>query len=441
MNDNVFSHNATSSEATGNFAPTQPPHPVSQLPPKAAPAALSVMYVIPYLLFLLFSVGMFAAARILYFYESHCRKNRGGERQGNEGSNHRRSSEHSRRSHSRHSTPRNSNVSIGDATVVALGMSDRIRLYRRTFDKNKHCHVLGPTNFRHPRRQSNETIASVNDESVKENDNEDIKSVCATTGDDDINSVNAIDEEDPSWIYLNLSPPDFDNDENDSPPSPKKEKRDDDNKTTLRRDKDAIYSSHTCESLETITTATSKTMSEEGSIVNDTNPITRVSGTCIICFEKFKVGETVVWSDDTTKCRHVFHEDCMVRFLATHSKRTKRRHSSDSDNHHSAISYSYEENPCPICRRTFCTVKHDDLVMAVLLKSVAVALGEEEEDLPNYSRGGGEGSPFTSSERGQRIAATTYALASATIGNSASMPETDFFQGEFSFDSMMRSGR
>lgn len=440
MNGNVFNHNATSSEAIGNFAPTPPPFPVSQPPPKAAPAALSVMYVIPYLLFLLFAIGMFAAARIFRFYDAYRRKNRGNEGQANEGSNHRRSSEHSRRSYSRHSTPRNSNVSIGDATVVALGMSDRIRIYRRTFDKNKHYHILGPKDFRHPRRQSNETISYVNDENVKINeDEEDIKSVCATTSDDDINSVNAIDEEDPSWIYLNLSPPESDNSDNDneSTPSPKKEKKNDDDKTTIRRDKDAIYSSHTCETIETITTATSTTMSEGGATVNQANPLTRVSGACIICFEEFKVGETVVWSDDTTKCRHVFHEDCMVRFLATHSKRTKRRHSRDPNNQHSAISYSYAENPCPICRRTFCTVKHDDLVMAVLLKSVAVALGEEEEDLPNFSRGGGEGSPFTSSERSQRIAATTYALASATIGNSASMLDRDSFQGEFSFDDIL----
>mmetsp|Transcript_18881 Transcript_18881/g.38865 ORF Transcript_18881/g.38865 Transcript_18881/m.38865 type:complete len:391 (+) Transcript_18881:1-1173(+) len=390
------------------------------------------MYVIPYILFLIFSIGMFGAARIFRFYNIHCRKNRDtDEEQGNESNHQRRISEQSLRSsrHSRYRSPRNSNTSIGESTVVALGLNDRIRLYRRTFDKNKHYHILSPKDFRRP--SDDETSE---DFSVGENDN-DMKSLCVAV-DDDINSVDAIDEEDPSWVYLPFTISESEcSDSNDSTPcpSPKTEDRDEEN-ATIKRDKDAIYSSHTHETMETVTIATSSTTITEGDNSDADPPITRVSGTCIICFETFKVGETVVWSNDTTKCRHVFHEDCMVRFLATHSKRTKRRMSSDSEGLGSAISYSYAENPCPICRRTFCTVKHDDLVMAVLLKSVAVALGEEEEDLPAHG-GGGEGSPFTSSERSQRIAATTYALASATMGAS-SMPDRDSFHGDFSFDTM-----
>ena len=398
MTDNLFEHNETLSA----LAPTEAPYGVSPSP-RAAPA-LSIMYVIPYLLFIVFSAGMIFASRLFRCYDKYCRR-------GNSRSNNEEDSvddeEYRPREifRSYHSSSTDDYYDVGEATVVALGMRDRIRLYRRTFDKNKHFHVLTSKNFQCPDDSSD---TDENDEETircSMSDAVDIESTCALhESDDDIDSVGGTDSEDPRCIYLPMAsstPLDPDLETNNYSTPQKGE-------ATTKKDPDAIYSSHTCQTIETATTVSTTNESICSS------PLTKVTGTCIICFEKFRIGETVVWSDDTTACRHVFHEDCMVTNLATHSKRIKRPLGGHEMNQQSAISYSYAENPCPICRRKFCTVSHDDLVMAVLLKSVAVALGEEEEDLSIQN--GGEAPPVANSERSQRIVATSYALASATMG-------------------------
>lgn len=403
MSDNLFLHNETFSAVEPDSFPTEAPH--GMAPSAKAGQALSVMYVIPYLLFVVFSAGMIFATRLFRCYHDYCRRGRRSSNDEEEifdGEVHGRT----RTLHSNHSSSISDLYDVGEATVVALGMRDRIRLYRRTFDKNKHFHVLTRRNFQSPDeiddfdQNEDETIHCSMSDAV------DIESTCALhDSDDDIDSVAGIDDEDPCWVYLPMesSSPGFNFETNDYF-TPKKQE------PAAKKDPDAIYSSHTCETVETATTV--GTTNE--SISNP--PLTKVTGNCIICFEKFRVGETVVWSDDTTVCKHVFHEDCMVTNLATHSKRTKRPLGGEARFQQSAISYSYAENPCPICRRKFCTVSHDELIRAVLLKSVAVALGEEDEDLPRSHRDGGDASLVANSERSQRIAATSYALTSATMG-------------------------
>uniref|UniRef100_A0A7S3LFV5 RING-type domain-containing protein n=1 Tax=Amphora coffeiformis TaxID=265554 RepID=A0A7S3LFV5_9STRA len=49
---------------------------------------------------------------------------------------------------------------------------------------------------------------------------------------------------------------------------------------------------------------------------------------CIICFRDYEVGEQVVWSSSET-CRHVYHMECMLKWLSTGKKK------------------------CPICRSWF----------------------------------------------------------------------------------------
>jgi len=128
----------------------------------------------------------------------------------------------------------------------------------------------------------------------------------------------------------------------------------------------------------------------------------RNDGTCIICFEEFAVGDVIVWSEDQD-CSHIYHEECMIQYLTTkrrpkeivvtydndsdtdgdstndHSENTEEtedttssNNDSDSDSddterdnmndnvnkdHNTII----EKNPCPTCRRTFCTVTLEDL--------------------------------------------------------------------------------
>jgi hypothetical protein len=54
--------------------------------------------------------------------------------------------------------------------------------------------------------------------------------------------------------------------------------------------------------------------------------------TCAICLASYQTGETVVWSSNSACC-HVFHEDCISKYLETIK----------------GAGY-----PCPCCRQRFC---------------------------------------------------------------------------------------
>lgn len=85
--------------------------------------------------------------------------------------------------------------------------------------------------------------------------------------------------------------------------------------------------------------------------------------TCVICFEDFVPGNQIVWSENSF-CRHAFHKECMVRYLANNSHR--RQSSSLS----ASSSGTVEDNPCPTCRRrNYCTIQRDNLAMVISLES------------------------------------------------------------------------
>jgi len=179
-----------------------------------------------------------------------------------------------------------------------------------------------------------------------------------------------------------------------------------------------------------------------------------VPGQCIICFEHFEQGDKVVWSETPSSCQHVYHEDCMVHYLASHSMRTKQLvYPNDDENNQNHQTGSYSENPCPTCRQRFCTISREDLILAVLLKSVQVALLEEDEEQQQQpqqslsssgaessqgqapterddveigiSLGGDAGNEDEENDRGERIATvTSLALASVTIRNGGSLAAT-----------------
>lgn len=41
-----------------------------------------------------------------------------------------------------------------------------------------------------------------------------------------------------------------------------------------------------------------------------------MSNACMICLDPFRVGDDVTWSKNTPECRHVFHEECLMEWLA-----------------------------------------------------------------------------------------------------------------------------
>ena len=61
------------------------------------------------------------------------------------------------------------------------------------------------------------------------------------------------------------------------------------------------------------------------------------SGLCAICLDPYQQGETIVWSQDR-ECPHVYHKECFLDYLSN-KKNT-----------------DLKDNPCPTCRRNFCSV-------------------------------------------------------------------------------------
>jgi len=86
-----------------------------------------------------------------------------------------------------------------------------------------------------------------------------------------------------------------------------------------------------------------------------------IKGMCVICFEDYKIGDAIVWSENV-QCNHVYHLDCMVEYLAQNSKREK----------HGANDIVDSNNPCPTCRRTYCAVTKEDVEQILVQKTPSV---------------------------------------------------------------------
>jgi Ring finger domain len=66
---------------------------------------------------------------------------------------------------------------------------------------------------------------------------------------------------------------------------------------------------------------------------NDGSTWRLLSDPCAVCLHQYQVGDSVVWSPND-KCRHVFHQHCLVRWLL-----------------HQATGSDF---PCPVCRQPYC---------------------------------------------------------------------------------------
>jgi len=93
----------------------------------------------------------------------------------------------------------------------------------------------------------------------------------------------------------------------------------------------------------------------------------RVPNSCSICLDGYGPGETVVWSSNP-ECRHVFHEDCILRWMMTN-----------------------REPVCPNCRQNFVhpndSMSHDSELREPLLSPeaiVEVSEAEESDDDGGY---------------------------------------------------------
>jgi len=243
----------------------------------------------------------------------------------------------------------------GGAVPISLNTEDRIKLYKRTFEQTKLNHTLTEQDFQSDENHNDDAKDETNDK------NHDVESAY---NDQEL----YCDDEEAPTIYLDLTkdtssgPTKVESDENSSQQQQNID-QDDDNKHNNQ----------------------DSTNDDDNSTTTNLKSRTKITGTCIICFEHFRVGDVVVKSENTHACQHVFHEDCMVRFLASNSERNKPSLNVDdaannnNNNNHNSMTTSYSNNPCPTCRHPFCTVSQDDIVLSVLLKSMRVAILQNQQ--------------------------------------------------------------
>ena len=311
------------------------------LPESSVPPSLTLVLT-PYILFMSFTITLLVLLQIFRFFQIGCY------------------SEQRRNERTDSSSPRQQWYSWElDTFVVSLDIQDRVELYRRAFERNQHRHTLKDENFCPTEIPSESETANKTNETVDRqlSEMEDQSNVAAIENHGS-NEQDENENENSPWIYLRLmkrsvteqklaltdgGEDDKDNDINRNSDS-SSSNNDNDNNSNNDSDGDGTL------------TKSCKT--------NEIVPRTKIPGNCIICFEDFCVGDTVVWSEDPTICKHVYHENCLAQFLATHSYQID-----PYTNTHG----SYSENPCPTCRHPFCTITQEDLVQSILLKSIEMA--------------------------------------------------------------------
>lgn len=111
--------------------------------------------------------------------------------------------------------------------------------------------------------------------------------------------------------------------------------------------------------------------SEKDNDNNNNNNDHKINGACVICMENFIPGEVIVWSENQD-CNHAFHKKCMVEYLATNSQRgTRGRRIESLFGGSNGWLPDVSDNPCPTCRRNFCTVSDENFVNALLKRANA----------------------------------------------------------------------
>jgi hypothetical protein len=128
--------------------------------------------------------------------------------------------------------------------------------------------------------------------------------------------------------------------------------------------------------------------------------VTTHDSSCIICFDDFNVNDTIVWSENY-ECPHFYHRECMIDYFASkqqkrklitgtnlrenHNLREDQSNGQSDDNADDisrterTINYEpntnntiIEDNPCPTCRRNFCSVTLNDLMWITATKSSSI---------------------------------------------------------------------
>jgi len=246
----------------------------------------------------------------------------------------------------------NSNTNVNTAVLT---LEDRVALYKKTFETNGNQLKLQP---KHIIVHQNTGKTSVDGNEETQDDDAVSTFVDVELGknadDQDDHNDNGNDEEDDLEQSTHLALASARN-------------------LTQQQD-DGMHNSSSSSSSSSsstnsdITTATTKLCldpeQQEIDTMTNTNRTTKptISGTCVICFEQFEKDDMIVWSEDPT-CHHVYHQDCMVHFLASNAERNmtgRARRTNILDVTH---------NPCPTCRKNYCHVQDQDIIELMVSKT------------------------------------------------------------------------
>lgn len=118
----------------------------------------------------------------------------------------------------------------------------------------------------------------------------------------------------------------------------------------------------------------------------------KVEGSCVICFDEFEIGDTIVYSAATPSCHHVYHKECMVEYLTGRKLFKKQLKTKD-----------LLDPPCPTCRSTFCTL--------------LPILDDEAVGFVDYDDAGDGAGRTPDPEEGNTSTSTTTTIATAVSTN------------------------
>merc|ERR1711865_702860 len=285
------------------------------------------------------------------------------------------------------------NTNTSNPNTAVLTLEDRVALYTKTFETNGNQLKLQPKHIVVHHKTGNNTSVDNNDATNDDPASTFVDVELGKNGDDKDDDNDDHDEDDfePS-MHLSLA----------SARNLTQQLEE----AVLPTSRDSSSSSSSGSSSgstsSNITTATTKLCLDEQQEIDamtNTNRITNptISGTCVICFEQFEKDDMIVWSEDPT-CPHVYHQDCMVHFLASNAERNttgRARRTNILDVTH---------NPCPTCRKNYCHVRDQDIIEWMVQKTTTTAavLATTRE------------TPETTTETATTNAATTAPVASAT---------------------------
>lgn len=80
---------------------------------------------------------------------------------------------------------------------------------------------------------------------------------------------------------------------------------------------------------------------------------------CAICLSEFEVEDRVTWSANA-ECLHVFHEDCLLKWMLSVGRKSREQQLNDANSQQDAVEAATDfPMLCPCCRQQFISTTRD----------------------------------------------------------------------------------